>query len=51
VLKGQGLPFVVVEQNRRRVEDLRARDMPAVYGDATVAGVLEAARVDRAPAW
>ena len=30
VLKGQGLPFVVVEQNRRRVEDLRARDMPAV---------------------
>lgn len=47
-LKAQGLPFVVVEQNRRRVEDLRARGVPAVYGDATTPGVLEAAHVDRA---
>jgi CPA2 family monovalent cation:H+ antiporter-2 len=47
-LKAQGLPFVVVEENRRRVEELRARNVPAVYGDATAAGVLEAARVDRA---
>lgn len=43
-LKAQGLPFVVVEENRRRVEELRRRDIPAVYGDATAAGVLEAAR-------
>lgn len=47
-LKAQGLPFVVVDENRRRVEELRRRDIPAVYGDATAAGVLEAARVDRA---
>jgi CPA2 family monovalent cation:H+ antiporter-2 len=47
-LKAQGLPFVVVEENRRRVEELRRRDIPAVYGDATAAGVLEAARLDYA---
>ena len=47
-LRAQGLPFVVVEQNRQRVEDLRARGVPAVYGDATAPGVLEAAHVDRA---
>jgi CPA2 family monovalent cation:H+ antiporter-2 len=47
-LKAQGLPFVVVEENRRRVEALRRRDIAAVYGDATAAGVLEAARIERA---
>ncbi|TWT05930.1 YbaL family putative K(+) efflux transporter [Reyranella sp. CPCC 100927] len=47
-LKAQGLPFVVVDENRRRVEELRRRDIAAVYGDATAAGVLEAAGVDRA---
>jgi CPA2 family monovalent cation:H+ antiporter-2 len=47
-LKAQGLPVVVVEQNRRCVEDLRARGVPAVYGDAAVPGVLGAAGVDRA---
>ncbi len=47
-LQLQGLPFVVVEEDRRRVENLRKRGVPAVYGDATAAGVLEAAHVDRA---
>jgi len=44
----QGFPFVVVDENRRRVEDLRERGVTAIYGDATAAGVLEAAGVDHA---
>jgi monovalent cation:H+ antiporter-2, CPA2 family len=47
-LKALGFPFVVVDENRRRVEDLRKRGLTAIYGDATAAGVLEAAGVDRA---
>jgi hypothetical protein len=47
-LKAHDLPFLVVEENRRRVEALRRRDISAVYGDATAAGVLDAANVDRA---
>jgi CPA2 family monovalent cation:H+ antiporter-2 len=38
----------VVEQDRRRVEALRARGVPAIYGDASTPGVLEAAGVHRA---
>jgi monovalent cation:H+ antiporter-2, CPA2 family len=45
VLKSQGVPIVAVEQNRRRAEELRARGVPAVYGDATAPGVLDAAHV------
>ena len=48
VLNAQGLPFVVVEQNRRRVQELRARGLRALYGDATALGVLAAAGVERA---
>jgi CPA2 family monovalent cation:H+ antiporter-2 len=48
VLQAQGLPLLVVDQNRRLVENLRQRGIHAVYGDATAAGVLKAARVDRA---
>ena len=47
-LKAQGFPFVVVDENRRRVEDLRERGLAAIYGDATAAGVLEAAGVSHA---
>ena len=47
-LKAQGLPFVVVDEDRRRVEELRKRGPTAIYGDATAAGVLEATGVDRA---
>jgi CPA2 family monovalent cation:H+ antiporter-2 len=45
VLKAQGLDFVVIDQDRRRVEDLRSRDIKAIYGDASMPGVLEAADV------
>jgi CPA2 family monovalent cation:H+ antiporter-2 len=34
-LDERGIPFVVVEQNRERVEALRAAGMVAVSGDAT----------------
>lgn len=47
-LKSQGLPFVVIEENRRRVEELRKRGILAIYGDATAAGVLKAAQIDHA---
>jgi CPA2 family monovalent cation:H+ antiporter-2 len=47
-LKAQGIPIVVVEQDRRRVEALRARGVQAVYGDASTLGVLRAARTDLA---
>jgi len=47
-LKAEGLPLVVIEENRRRVEALRKRGFAAVYGDATAAGVLEAAGIGRA---
>jgi CPA2 family monovalent cation:H+ antiporter-2 len=48
VLKAEGVSLVVIEENRRRVEDLRKRGFAAVYGDATAAGVLEAAGVEKA---
>ena len=47
-LKAQGFPFVVIEENRRRVEELRKQSVTAIYGDATAAGVLQAAGVNRA---
>ncbi|WP_020085691.1 YbaL family putative K(+) efflux transporter [Hyphomicrobium zavarzinii] len=48
VLKAQNLDFVVIDEDRRRVEDLRKKGIAAVYGDATAAGVMEAAGIDSA---
>jgi CPA2 family monovalent cation:H+ antiporter-2 len=47
-LRSQGLPIVVVDQDRRRIEALRKRDVVAIYGDATTPGVLETAGADQA---
>ncbi len=47
-LKSQGLPIIVIDQDRQRMEALRARGVPAIYGDATTPGVLEAADTDKA---
>jgi monovalent cation:H+ antiporter-2, CPA2 family len=47
-LKSQGLPIVVIDQDRQRVETLRARGVPTIYGDATTPGVLKAADSDKA---
>lgn len=47
-LKAQGLPIVVVDKDRRRVEALREGGVPAIYGDASTPGILEAAGMGRA---
>lgn len=47
-LTAQGIPLVVAEQNRELVERLRARDIPAVSGDAAEPAVLIQAHIARA---
>jgi CPA2 family monovalent cation:H+ antiporter-2 len=47
-LDRQGVPYVVAEQNRDIVEDLRRRDQPAVAGNAAEAAVLIQAHIARA---
>jgi CPA2 family monovalent cation:H+ antiporter-2 len=47
-LTAQGIPFVVAEENRDIVEKLRARDIPAVSGDASEPAVLIQAHIHRA---
>jgi monovalent cation:H+ antiporter-2, CPA2 family len=48
-LSERGIPYVVAEQNRERVEELRARGVPAVSGDATdPATLIQAHIVDAA---
>jgi CPA2 family monovalent cation:H+ antiporter-2 len=44
-LAERGIPFVVAEQNREIVEDLRARGVPAVWGNAAEPEVLVQAHV------
>jgi CPA2 family monovalent cation:H+ antiporter-2 len=44
-LTERGIPFVVAEQNREIVEDLRARGVPAVWGNAAEPEVLVQAHV------
>jgi len=48
VLKGFGLPLVVVELDHRRVESAQTDGIPVVYGDATHEIVLEAAEISTA---
>jgi CPA2 family monovalent cation:H+ antiporter-2 len=47
-LTAAGLPFVVAEQNRELVEQLRASGIPAVFGDASTSEVLVQAHIARA---
>jgi monovalent cation:H+ antiporter-2, CPA2 family len=47
-LEEAGLAHVVADQNRDRVERLRARGIPAVVGDASEPAVLIQARIARA---
>jgi CPA2 family monovalent cation:H+ antiporter-2 len=42
------LPYVAIERDRRLVERLRAKGLPAVHGDASAPGILAAACVRRA---
>jgi CPA2 family monovalent cation:H+ antiporter-2 len=47
-LETAGIPFVVAEQNREIVEELRGRGIPAVSGDASEPSVLIQAHIARA---
>ena len=47
-LEAFGLPHVVIERDRRLVESLHKRGVPAIAGDAAAPGVLAAAGIDRA---
>jgi len=44
-LSAEGIPYVVAEGNREFVETLRARGVPAVWGDATTPDVLIQAHI------
>ncbi|PTN11259.1 YbaL family putative K(+) efflux transporter [Nitrosomonas aestuarii] len=44
-LSGQDIPYIIVEQNREQVEDLRNQNVPAVYGDAVEPSVLIQAHI------
>ncbi|NYZ17149.1 Kef family K(+) transporter [Azospirillum sp. RWY-5-1] len=48
LLADRGRPFVIIDLDRRRCEELRARGLEVVWGDAGAATVLEAAGVGRA---
>ncbi len=45
-----GQPFLVIESDRRKVVDARARGIPAFHADATDLLAIDAAGVDRAQA-
>jgi CPA2 family monovalent cation:H+ antiporter-2 len=47
-LAAQGLTFVAIDVNRRLVDKVRAAGVTAIFGDATLPGVLETARVEHA---
>ncbi|HEX5806597.1 MAG TPA: YbaL family putative K(+) efflux transporter [Macromonas sp.] len=47
-LRQHGIPFVVAEQNRQRVDDLRQQGIAAVLGNATEPDVLIQAHVAKA---
>jgi len=47
-LSARGIPYVVVEQNRERVKELRERDVAAVSGDAAHPAVLIQAHIAKA---
>lgn len=48
ILSEQGIPYVVAEQNRELVEELRNRQVPAVSGNAADPAVLIQAHIARA---
>ncbi len=47
-LARHGLPYVVVEASRERAEELRARGLPVLYGDASRPEVIAHAHLERA---
>lgn len=47
-LSEQDIPYIVIDQNRERVQDLRNRNLPAVTGDAAESVVLVQAHISDA---
>lgn len=47
-LKAQGIPYVVIELNPIRVDELRLQGEPCLFGDASNPHILKAAGVERA---
>ncbi|GGK34046.1 potassium efflux transporter [Deinococcus malanensis] len=47
-LQAKNVPFVVVEQDERRIDELRASHIPAIYGDAARTSVLRQAGLGEA---
>ncbi|WP_445663945.1 cation:proton antiporter domain-containing protein [Fodinibius sp. AD559] len=47
VLHETGIPYVVIEMNPDSVEEMRANDIPAIYGDAGRFHILEKAGIDK----
>jgi CPA2 family monovalent cation:H+ antiporter-2 len=47
-LAAHAVPYVIVEQSRENAEELRARGLPVIYGDATRPEVLRQAHLERA---
>lgn len=48
VLKNIEIPFVIIEQDYRRIEQLKKEDLPVIYGDASQPIVLEASYIGQA---
>lgn len=48
LLQDNSIPFVVIERNRGTVEELRAKGIPAVYGDAESADLLNLVGLQKA---
>jgi monovalent cation:H+ antiporter-2, CPA2 family len=42
------LPYIVIDRDHRRVEELRGRGVRVIYGEASAPGILAAAGIDRA---
>jgi CPA2 family monovalent cation:H+ antiporter-2 len=47
-LERRGFRYVVITQQRREVDSLRARGIPAIFGDAANADVMTMAQIDHA---
>jgi CPA2 family monovalent cation:H+ antiporter-2 len=47
-LARQGVPYLVIDQDRRTVDALRAQGLPVLFGDASRPTVLEHAQLERA---
>lgn len=48
ILQRLGTPFIIIEWNSRRVDELKALSFPVLYGDAEKEIILEAAVVSKA---